>query len=339
MAGDPDRIRHNIGRFSFDHCTHGSQGFSRILIQMFGFAGHGKSAFINSCMYVWEDGSYKNSTSSADNYGGQTLERRSYPLTETITLVDNRGFGIIGGYESGEIFAQLGNLLPLDEPVKWTKKYELINKINEAKDSVRVSDFVVPVLVYSITKSVTPEEEGELKAVLQISQTLTGIFPFVVLTNKTHGELTKREATFRSMGVNKIFSIENYTPEDHSKLRGKHEVVLKFLHEVVKEVQIQAEKPRNPEREMRRRRRYVKMYVKEREKIYREEASIKRKLQEQYKKPNMKNDPQMDLDHERQREKLLEEDIRRMQEMMSCVDVEEEPIYLRPIDVMGGILP
>ncbi|KAM4024042.1 uncharacterized protein ACNLHF_025018 [Anomaloglossus baeobatrachus] len=333
MALDSDRIRHLIGHFSFDHCSRGSQGFSRILIQFFGFSGHGKSAFINSCKYVWENGEYQNYTYSTDTHGGHTLERRSYPLTDNITLVDNRGFGIIGGYESGEIFAQLGNLLPLDEPVKWTKKYELIDKMHQFKSRVRISDFVVPVLVYSVTKSVTPEEEGELKAVLQISETLTGIFPIVVLTHKTSGELTKRESIFKNMGVDKIFSIENYTPEDHYKLRTKHEEVLRFLYEVVKDAQFQVNEPRNPEREMRRRRRYMIQYVRAREKINMKEAFIKSRLLEQKMAAVVTNDPQMDVDHQMdvdqktQRERDLAEDIRRMQEMMARLDPDEEPVY------------
>ncbi|KAM3915989.1 uncharacterized protein RB166_015357 [Leptodactylus fuscus] len=312
MAMDSERIRHRIS-------------FDRILIQFFGFSGHGKSAFINSCKYVWEDGTYKNYTSATDMDGGHTLERRSYSLTENITLVDNRGFGIIGGYETGEIFAQLGNLLPLDEPVQWTKKYELIEKINQAKDSVRISDFVIPVLVYSIKKLVSQEEQGELKAVLKISETLTGIFPIVVLTHKTSGNLTEREATFRNMGVDRIFSIENYTPEDHSKSRGKHEEILNFLYEVIKDVQFQLNELRNPEREMRIRRKYVTMYVKEREKYYRRQASQKRKLLGQKRNESMRSrDFQVDPDHERQREIRLEEDITRMREMMACMDLEEE---------------
>ncbi|XP_077129809.1 uncharacterized protein LOC143785036 [Ranitomeya variabilis] len=327
MATDSDRIRHTISHFSFDHCTHGSQGFTRILIQFFGFAGHGKSAFINSCVYVWENEEYKNYAYSMDTDGGHTLERRSYPLTKAITLVDNRGFGIIGGYESGEIFAQLGNLLPLDEQVKWTKKYELIDKMHQSKSRVRISDFVVPVLVYSVTQSVNPEEQGELKAVLKISETLTGIFPIVVLTHKTSGELTKREAMFKNMGVEKIFSIENYTPEDHYKQRTKHEEVLKFLYEVVKDAQFKVNEPRNPEREMRRRRRYMIQYVKEREKINRKEALSRKRFLEQKLAAEVTNDSQMDVDQETQRERQLEEDIRRMQEMMERLDPEEEPVY------------
>ncbi|KAG8549300.1 hypothetical protein GDO81_021710 [Engystomops pustulosus] len=328
MAVDPDTVRRIISEFSFDRCRYGSQGFRQILIQFFGFSGHGKSSFINSCKYVWEDGEYKNCTESADSRGGHTMERRSYPLTHNITLVDNRGFGIIGGYESGEIFAQLANLLPLNEPVRWTQKYELINKINLARSSVKMSDFVVPVLVYSVKKSVTAEEEGELKAVLQISETLTGIFPIVVLTHKTSGELTQRIATFKNMGADKIFAIENYTPEDHYKRRPKHEAVLHFLHEVVRDVQFQLSNPRNPEREMRRRRRYVIMYVKEREKMIRKQDSQRRRVLERRMEAMETNDPPVGADHERQRR--LEEDIRRMRAMMANLDVEEESAYAQP---------
>ncbi|CAI9545467.1 unnamed protein product [Staurois parvus] len=46
----------NIMNFSLDEGDLGSQGYTRVLLQLFGYTGHGKSAFINSCKYVLEKG-------------------------------------------------------------------------------------------------------------------------------------------------------------------------------------------------------------------------------------------------------------------------------------------
>ncbi|XP_075037515.1 uncharacterized protein LOC142098575 [Mixophyes fleayi] len=264
---DINQFKHVINHFSFDKCEFGNQNFTRILIQFFGYMGHGKSSFINTCKYVWEDEGYKNWTNAVGDSGSHTLVRITYPLTENITLVDNRGFSLMGGYETGEIFAQIGNLLPLDEPVHWSEDYGLIDRIQQAKGKVKSSDFIVPVFVYSVRKDIAPEEAGEIKAMLTIARELTGMLPFVVLTHKTSGKLTEREITFRNMGVERIFAIDNYTPTNCVKTRGKHEEVLRFLHEVINDALFHVNQPRNPKREMTRRRKYVIIYVKEREKI------------------------------------------------------------------------
>lgn len=98
-------LRDLIGSFSFQKCKRGSQGFRRVLLQLFGFLGHGKSSFINTCKYVWEDMGFSNIAKASDDDEGHTMVRITYPLTQTITLVDNRGFCKMGSYETGEIFA------------------------------------------------------------------------------------------------------------------------------------------------------------------------------------------------------------------------------------------
>ncbi|XP_073505080.1 uncharacterized protein [Phyllobates terribilis] len=194
---DSDELRRFVKDFSFDRCKRGNQGFNRILIQLFGLLGHGKSSFINTCIYVWEDCEFQNWSKAVGAYGGHTTERIPYKLTETLTLVDNRGCATMEDKESGVIFAQLG------------------------------------------------------------------VVPIVVLTYKTAGSLTEMEGIFRDIGVDRIFSFENYTTEDHMKTRGKHEEVLKFLCEVIKDVQFRVEQPRDPSEEMKMRRKFVLNYIHE----------------------------------------------------------------------------
>ncbi|CAI9541107.1 unnamed protein product [Staurois parvus] len=53
---DIRELRANIMNFSLDEGNLGSQGYTRVLLQLFGYTGHGKSSFINSCKYVLENG-------------------------------------------------------------------------------------------------------------------------------------------------------------------------------------------------------------------------------------------------------------------------------------------
>ncbi|XP_069838493.1 alpha-taxilin-like [Dendropsophus ebraccatus] len=255
-----EEMRQFIQSFSFDHCKSGNQGFDRILIQLFGLLGHGKSSFINTCIYVWEDGEFQNWSKSRGGDGGKTTERIPYQLTGNITLVDNRGCAKMDDHETGEIYAQLGNLLPLGKTVEWSKGFGLAERIVRAEKQVKTSDFIVPVFVHSVTKETRKEEKEELKIMFHTAQKLTGVFPIVVLTHKTSGALTETEGMFRDIGVDRIFSFENYTREDHMKIRGKHEGVLNFLCEVIKDAQFRVDQPRDPLKEMKERKQYVLNY-------------------------------------------------------------------------------
>ncbi|XP_077129810.1 uncharacterized protein LOC143785037 [Ranitomeya variabilis] len=260
---DSDEMRRFIKNFSFDKCKKGNQGFKRILIQLFGLLGHGKSSFINTCICVWRDCEYENWAKARGADGGTTTDRIPYELTENLTLVDNRGCSTLQDKESGVIFAQLGNLLPIGTRVEWGEGFGLTEKMVKAEKLVKSSDFVFPVFVHSVRKGIPKEERGELKALLDSAKTLTGVVPIVVLTHKTAGSLTETEGIFRDLGVERIFSFENYTREDNMKTRGKHEEVLKFLCEVIKDVQFRVEQPRDPSEEMKMRRKFVLKYIHE----------------------------------------------------------------------------
>ncbi|XP_069591265.1 uncharacterized protein [Ranitomeya imitator] len=171
---DSDEMRHFTKNFSFDKCKKGNQGFNRILIQLFGLLGNGKSSFINTCIYVWKDCEFENWAKARGEDGGSTTDRIPYELTENLTLVDNRGCRTLEDKESGVIFAQLGNLLPIDTRVEWGEGFGLTEKMVRAEKLVKTSDFVFPVFVNSVRKGITKEERGELEALLNSAMKLTG---------------------------------------------------------------------------------------------------------------------------------------------------------------------
>lgn len=300
---DIEELRSCINSFSLDKCKKGNQGFNRILIQLFGFLGHGKSAFINTCIYVLEDGEYQNWAKAKEEDGGSTMTRIPYKLTRNITLVDNRGLGKMDGYETGEIFAQLGNLLPLGK-VDWPKGFELVDRITRAEKSMTTSDFIFPVFVHSVKTSITPEERENMKKVLLKSRDLTGVYPIVVLTHKTSGKLTDTENAFRDMGMERIFSFENYTKEDHMKTRGRHEEVLKFLHEVIKDVQFRIEhRPQDPVKEIMERKSFVMRYIHECAKKAQQEEIEKQKFMEQARLQIQKREQEEKINRQSERER------------------------------------
>ncbi|CAJ0949427.1 unnamed protein product [Ranitomeya imitator] len=297
---DMDKLRSKIKSFTLSPGENGRQGFSRVLIQLFGLLGHGKSSFINSCLYVWEDGDYKNWAESAASNEGCTMNRLAYPLTSHLTLVDNRGYAKLGSYESGEIFAQLDAGYHPDNDQ---------------------ADF----FIHSVKTGVHPTEADEIKHLLHTAAKLTGIYPIVVLTYKTSGSLTDTIAAFRDMGAEKIFAFENYTLEDCDKTRGRHEEVLKFLSEVIEEAIFQIDHSRDPEREMKERKQFVLNYVHEREKKLQEDKVERHKVQEKAIKVTQLRKEEETMEKLRKREEMeMEEEVRRKQEEMERMNLVDQ---------------
>ncbi|XP_056391051.1 uncharacterized protein LOC130284598 [Hyla sarda] len=256
-----------IRSFRLDSCRHGNQGYSRVLLQLFGYTGHGKSSFINSCKYVMDDGPYKVYAKVArSDDKPETMIRNTYELTDTVTMVDNRGCVKMNKDETGEIYAQLGNFLPLDCEVKWHSGFKDMNQILLSADLMDQSaDFIVPVLVYSAQKQIAPAEEGELRELVKKVKNITGLFPTVVITHKLSEHLRDTEEKFRMTGAENMFPVENYTEQDHLKTRGKHEGLLKCLYEIIRDVEFRMRERRDPLKEKIERKRILYEFAHNRE--------------------------------------------------------------------------
>ncbi|KAM4025997.1 uncharacterized protein ACNLHF_026398 [Anomaloglossus baeobatrachus] len=256
---DSRAMRDFICTFSLDNGPLGNQGYSRVLLQLFGFTGHGKSSFINSCKYVVDDGPYMTHAKVAGSAEKpETMIRKAHDLTGNITLVDNRGCAKMSKDETGEIYAQLGNFLPLDTEVKWQKDFkDMMDILLKAEMQEQSMDFIVPVFIYSAKKTITPEEAKELSEIIEKARAITGLFPTVVLTHRLNEHLSDIQEKFRRMGVENIFPVENYTAEDHQKTRGKHEGILKCLHEIMRDVEFRMEETRDPNKEKLERKRIL----------------------------------------------------------------------------------
>ncbi|KAM5152259.1 uncharacterized protein ACMZJ9_010464 [Mantella aurantiaca] len=283
-ATDIVKMRKYLQDFSLDNCERGNQGYRRVLIQLCGLSGHGKSSFINSCKYVMDNAPFRVYATVAPSQGiPETMIRNSYQLTETITLVDNRGCIKLNKDETGEIYVQLGNFLPLDTKVEWHTGYtETITKILESERDNRYADFIVPVFIYNSEHRMHPGFFSELKEVLLKAKNITGIFPTVVLTHETSELLPENQENFRRMGANNIFSVENYTEENAVKVRKKHETLLKCLCEIIKDVEFRMEEKRDPLEESIARKKILHTFLLEREiERAKEEEALKRAKEEE----------------------------------------------------------
>ncbi|XP_063285174.1 uncharacterized protein LOC134571059 [Pelobates fuscus] len=259
-----DVIRHYIHNFSLNNCAHGNQGYNRVLLQLFGYMGHGKSSLINSCKYVLGDGPYQIYAKAEESYGGVTTSRTAYHLTPTITIVDNRGCSTMNSFQTGEIYAQLGNFIPLNMKVIWPQSYqEMINRVEESEMDPNFTDYLVPVFVYSVTKDLAEQERQEIKTFLKNCRTMTGIYPLIILTNKTSGDFYQFEKAFKLLGAEQVMALENYTAEDHIRSRGRHTEVLKFLYNALEDVSFQMRERRNPKRERVDRKKFLLNYLHE----------------------------------------------------------------------------
>ncbi|KAM4632416.1 uncharacterized protein O3C94_018919 [Discoglossus pictus] len=269
-----------IVNFNPSDCAQGNHVYTRVLLQLFGYLEQGKSSFINTCKYVLEDKEFQAYADVKLTDGGNTTARISYPLTYSMTLVDNRGCATMNSYESGEIFAQLGNLLPLDEEVQLNKGYDnIMERIVRAEKSVKSSDVIFPIFVYSVKKGIAPEEVSDIKKLLDTARYLTGIFPYVVLTHKTNGNLQAMKTKLEGMGVERIFALENFTPEDHLKTRGRHEEVLKFFIAVIEDIKFRVAHVMYPEQDREKRKEFILKFLYDR-KIEKERELQKEKIKE-----------------------------------------------------------
>lgn len=121
------------------------------------------------------------------------MVRKAYDLTENITLVDNRGYTTMSGFQRAEIYAQLGNFIPIGEKVEWTDNYtDMMERLEDAELNPNYSDFIVPILVYSATCQLSGRDRKEVQEFMDNCVKMTGVVPIVVITKKKKGETLLR---------------------------------------------------------------------------------------------------------------------------------------------------
>ncbi|XP_075035167.1 uncharacterized protein LOC142097328 [Mixophyes fleayi] len=209
-------------------------GIQRVLLQVFGRLGHGKSSLINSCLCVVKDVGYENLAESGIKERGMTMARKDYELTNKLVIIDNRGLNKLNAEEILESNAQFRSLRSLGE-VTWTGKTlsEPLRLFMEQRKS-RPVDFMVPVFVYSCTCT---DEWNETIKVLKETHRITGINPIIVITKQFSGDYEKIMQKFRDFGSTRIVSLENYTKENQTRTPEADGRILDFLKICIEEAE------------------------------------------------------------------------------------------------------
>ncbi|XP_072272863.1 uncharacterized protein [Pyxicephalus adspersus] len=238
MAQGPEDLRRLINQYtpgnSLQSSTH---GFQRVAIQVFGFLGHGKSSLINSCLCVVGDVEYENVSGAGMTQGGLTTQRHEHELTNTLVMIDNRGFSKLNPQEILEACAQIRSLRDIGE-VTWD-----IDNLNETlrqfplKYQNRPADFILPVLVYSASKPWNPSEGEDIQKFLSEAFKITGIHPIVAITKCTSENYNNLRQTFGELGATKRLCLENYTENDYTRTEEKDGKFLEFLHVCIQEAE------------------------------------------------------------------------------------------------------
>ncbi|XP_073416754.1 uncharacterized protein [Dendrobates tinctorius] len=260
---DVDQLQESIRNFSLDDGPRGNQGYSRVLLQIFGYPGHGKSSFINSCKYVLDDGEdFIAHAEAAGSDEPKTMERLAYDLTKNITMVDNRGGSTMSSFQRAEIYAQLGNFLPIGEKVEWMKDYkDMMTRLEDAERKPNYSDFIVPILIYSAKTQPNDDDREAVKDFMTNCVKMTGVVPIIVITHKTSGDFMEIEKMFKLMGAEVIISIENYTEKNHIKTQGSTKDILTVIHSALRDVRYRLRQERNPQKDWRERKKFLLEYI------------------------------------------------------------------------------
>ncbi|XP_073491480.1 uncharacterized protein [Aquarana catesbeiana] len=260
---DIKQLKENIRNFNLEDGDLGSQGYTRVLLQLLGFTGHGKSSFINSCKYVLEEGEDLTEYAEAkEKQGGLTMVRKAYSLTDRITMIDNRGCKTMDDFERAEVYAQLGNVIPIGQEVNWKTNFsDMMAAIENSEMDPNFTDFLVPIFVYRATKLINPTEMEELRTFLDNCVKMTGVVPIIVLTFKTEGDYLEMEKQFRLMGAETVIAIENYTTERKIKTLGRSTDILMVIDSALRNVRFRLEQPRNPRRERIERKKFMYNYI------------------------------------------------------------------------------
>ncbi|XP_044158501.1 eukaryotic translation initiation factor 3 subunit A-like [Bufo gargarizans] len=300
---DPVQLKEAILSYSLDNGPHGNQGYSRVLLQLFGFTGHGKSSFINSCKYVLDDSDtytkYAVAGERSDG-GAMTMERKSYELTENISIVDNRGYSRNNSLERAEIYAQLGNFIPIGEKVEWMDNYtDMMNRLQDAELNPNYSDFIVPILVHSASSMFTDSERKEVQTFMKNCVQMTGVAPIVVITKKESGNFIELENKFRQMTADDVIAIENYTEKDQIKTLRRTKDILTILKIALDGVRYRLTKGRDARKEWVERKKFMLDFIHNADQEKRE--AERRREEEREREAERKREAEREREAERRR--------------------------------------
>ncbi|OCT64733.1 hypothetical protein XELAEV_18045830mg [Xenopus laevis] len=152
--------------------------------------------------------------------------------------------------------------MPLNEKVEWRYGYEdFVSQLEDAELDPNYTDFIVPLFVHNVPCMVSETDKGQMRDIFENCRNLTGVFPIVVLTRKTHGNYLKVEKKFRCLGAERIVAVENYSEDDQLQTLGRNTDFLTLLKSALDDVTFRMEYPRNPREERIERKKFLLRYA------------------------------------------------------------------------------
>ncbi|XP_053550372.1 uncharacterized protein LOC128641839 [Bombina bombina] len=202
--------------------------FQRIILQLYGLFGHGKTSLINLCLSVVRNKPYEDLAGSGWTDGLVIKERREHWLTNTVIITDNRGFIKIDDEEITEASAQLASLRILEEGVIWNRSTEEKLDLMLAKYNTSPTDFIVPVIVHRGTTNMSEEHSNNMRKFISRAFDVTSIFP-IVLIMEAGESLDKISNTFSLLGVSHVCSLQNFSTEKPERTPETDAEIMNFL--------------------------------------------------------------------------------------------------------------
>ncbi|XP_071503777.1 uncharacterized protein [Diadema antillarum] len=196
----------------------------RVNINLFGQMSAGKSAFINSIFFALK-GTYENVAveGSVESGGGQTKQRTHHPLTEFISVQDNRGM------QSFDV----GELKGIKEEIRGCRSMDAQHKILKDKSQ----ECHAAVLVYHKTEMGQQEAHKFIYQFFEEVKTIHVTSPLLVIT---HGdEYPDSNAVLQSVqhivdNKNRVLLLANYTEDNHKEDIDKDIQLLQFLWTILR---------------------------------------------------------------------------------------------------------
>eukprot|EP00111_Clytia_hemisphaerica_P007060 TCONS_00020466-protein len=196
-----------------------SLGANCLTIGLFGQAGSGKSAFLNS-LYSSMNGSYieysAERRSTGDALEGATNERVELRLTETISVLDNRATDFSKNsikeiVKQLEGFRENGSIVPDHWKIGFKQKFkdcfESCCKWKLFRNRVQT-----PVIINSLAQDFN---QLHYKALISAITLISGSSPIIVLTHldtlKDPQHLNQRIQEFEQLNCPRVYKVANYT--------------------------------------------------------------------------------------------------------------------------------
>ncbi|XP_030841125.1 uncharacterized protein LOC115923871 [Strongylocentrotus purpuratus] len=232
-------------------------------IGLFGPTGVGKSALINSMNYatgpMWENRAPEGFAIEAS----KTLTRNAFPMTEKITMVDNRGMRSLGGPFMVELGHQIAGVYNDEQSVEWDHGFLRrvvagLERTFRAKVDCEIHCAVLVISALNLSLRAT-----DLKELIEQIKSMTGMItsllnsgvtrgrrdsammgklsfitpsPIVIITHRRHHEVREEviiafRTGLQQQRIDYVYELENYTTDDHGYDAEKHLVLLEALYQ------------------------------------------------------------------------------------------------------------